>query len=156
MHAQERLAAYLKEQRVPFTMHHHPQMFTAQEIAASEHVSGHRFMKVVMLKAGDGLAMMCLPASLDVDLSAAAKLVDGEEVRIAEEDEFATVFGDCEVGAMPPFGNLYELPVFMDETMEGDEPIVFNAGTHTETFELNVDDFERLVKPRIARFATEH
>jgi len=156
MRAQERLAGYLQQQGVEFSMHHHPQAYTAQEVAASEHVSGHRFVKVVMVKGNDELAMMCVPASLDVDLDAAAEVLEADEVRLAEEEEFAPVFGDCEVGAMPPFGNLYEVPVYMDETLEEDDRIVFNAGTHRETFEMSLEDFERLVHPKIAHFATTH
>jgi Ala-tRNA(Pro) deacylase len=156
MKAQERLAAYLQQQGVEFSMHHHPQAYTAQEVAASEHVSGHRFVKVVMVKGDDDLAMMCIPASFDVDLDAAAEVLDANDVRIADEEEFAPVFGDCEVGAMPPFGNLYEVPVYMGETLEGGGRIVFNAGTHRETFEMTVADFERLVHPKIAQFSTTH
>ena len=156
MKAQERLAAYLQEQGVDFSAHRHPQAFTAQEVAASEHVSGHRFVKVVMVKGDEKLAMACVPASLDVDLDAVASLLEVEEVRLAEESEFAPLFGDCEVGAMPPFGNLYEVPVYLDEALEEDGRIVFNAGTHRETIEMSVHDFERLVHPKVASFATTH
>ena len=156
MKAQERLAAYLQEQGVEFSAHRHPQAFTAQEVAASEHVSGHRFVKVVMVKSDDELAMVCVPASLDVDLGAVAQALHADDVRLAEEAEFAPLFGDCEVGAMPPFGNLYEVPVYMDEALEQDDRIVFNAGSHRETFEMSVNDFERLVNPKIASFATTH
>jgi Ala-tRNA(Pro) deacylase len=156
MTAQERLAAYLQEQGVEFSMHHHPKAYTAQEVAAVEHVSGHRFVKVVIVKGDDDLAMMCVPASLDVDLDAAAEAMEVEQVRLAEEEEFAPIFSDCEVGAMPPFGNLYNVPVYMDETLEEDERIVFNGGSHRETFEIAIDDFERLVHPQIAHFSTVH
>jgi len=156
MTAQERLAAYLQQQGVEFSLHHHSQAYTAQEVAASEHVSGHRFVKVVMVKGDDGLAMMCVPASLDVDLDAAAEVLHTDCVRLAYEEEFAPLFDDCEVGAMPPFGNLYDVPVYLDETLEEDDKIVFNGGTHRETFEMSVDDFERLVHPRVAHFSTMH
>ena len=156
MKAQERLAAYLQEEGVEFSAHRHPQAFTAQEVAASEHVSGHRFVKVVMVKSDDDLAMVCVPASLDVDLDAVARVLNVDTVQLAEESEFAPVFADCEVGAMPPFGNLYEVPVYFDEALESDERIVFNAGTHRETFEMSVNDFERLVHPKVAHFSTTH
>jgi Ala-tRNA(Pro) deacylase len=156
MTAQERLAAYLQEQGVEFAMHHHSRAYTAQEVAAVEHVSGHRFVKVVMVKGDDGLAMMCVPASFDIDLDAAAEVLEADEIRLAEEEEFAPLFGDCEVGAMPPFGNLYDLPVYMDESLEEDDRIVFNGGTHRETFEIALDDFERLVHPRVGKFVTLH
>ena len=156
MTARERLATYLQEQGVEFSLHHHPQAFTAQEIAAAEHVSGHRFVKVVMVKGDGDLAMRCVPASLDVDLDAAAEVLEADDVALAEEEDFAPVFEDCEVGAMPPFGNLYDLPVFIDESLEGDRRIVFNAGTHRETLEMALDDFERLVHPHVGHFSTEH
>ncbi len=156
MKAQERLAAYLQDQGIDFSAHRHPQAFTAQEVAASEHVSGHRFVKVVMVKGDDDLAMVCVPASLDVDLDAVANLLDVDEARLAEEAEFAPLFADCEVGAMPPFGNLYHVPVYLDEALEEDGMIVFNAGTHRETFEMSVEDFERLVHPKVAHFAITH
>ncbi len=156
MKAQERLAAYLQEQGIEFSVHHHPQAFTAQEIAASDHVSGHRFVKVVMVTDGEKLTMVCVPASLDVDLRAVADVLGVDEVRLAEESEFAPIFDDCEVGAMPPFGNLYEVPVYIDESLEQDDRIVFNAGTHRETFEMSVADFEHLARPKIASFAVRH
>ena len=148
MKAQERLAAYLQDEGVDFSTHRHPQAFTAQEVAASEHVSGHRFVKVVMVKSDEDLAMVCVPASLDVDLDAVADLLNVDEVRLAEESEFAPVFSDCEVGAMPPFGNLYEVPVYLDEALEEDELIVFNAGTHEEAIRMEFKDFEECVHPR--------
>jgi Ala-tRNA(Pro) deacylase len=156
MKAQERLAAYLQDAGVAFSAHRHPQAFTAQEVAAAEHVSGRRFVKVVMVADGDALTMVCVPASLEVDLRAVADILGVDEVRLAEESEFAPVFGDCEVGAMPPFGNLYEVPVYFDEALEEDDQIVFNAGSHRETFEMSVDDFERLVRPKIARLTVTH
>lgn len=156
MKARERLAAYLQQQGVEFSTHHHAQAFTAQEVAASEHVSGHRFVKVVMVKKDDDLAMLCLPAALDVDLETAAEALGAGDLRLATEEEFGPLFEDCEIGAMPPFGNLYEVPVFVDESIEQDDRIVFNAGSHRETFEMAVEDFERLVHPKVLSFARPH
>ena len=156
MRGQERLAEYLQEQGVEFSTEIHPEAFTAQEVAASEHVPGQMFVKVVMVKGGEDLAMMCVPAPLDVDLEAAAEVLHSDKARLATEEEFAPLFPDCEVGAMPPFGNLYEVPVFIDDSLEEDEHIVFNAGTHRDTVEMLLDDFERLVHPTVAHFGKTH
>ncbi len=156
MKGQQRLAEYLQRQGVEFSSKVHPEAYTAQEVAASEHVPGYEFVKVVMVKGDDGLAMMCLPAPLDVDLGAAAEVLESEHARLATEEEFAPLFPDCEVGAMPPFGNLYEVPVYIDESLEQDDRIVFNAGTHHETFEMALEDFERLVHPKVADFCQTH
>jgi len=156
MRGQERLAEYLQEQGVEFSTRIHPEAYTAQEVAASEHVPGQMFVKVVMVKAGDSLAMMCLPAPLDIDFDAAAEALNSDTARLATEEEFASLFPDCEVGAMPPFGNLYDVPVFIDASLEEDERIVFNACNHCETVEMLLDDYERLVHPTVADFGRPH
>jgi len=150
MTADNRLTAFLKEQGVPFQTQHHAQAFTAQEIAASQHVPGNMLAKVVMLTDGDELTMAVLPAPDHVDLKKAQAAIGGRTVRLAEESEFAQHFPDCEVGAMPPFGNLYDVPVYVDNALTEDETIVFNAGSHTDTMSLTYDDFERLAKPTVA------
>ena len=145
-----RLIAFLKEQGVPFQTQHHAQAFTAQEIAASEHVPGKMVAKVVMLTDGDELAMVVLPAPDHVDLKKATAAIGGKTVRLAEEREFAQRFPDCEIGAMPPFGNLYDVPVYVDAGLTEDETIVFNDGNHTDTMSLTYKDFERIVRPTVA------
>lgn len=150
-----RLPAFLREQGVPFQTQHHAQAFTAMEIAASEHVPGRMLAKVVMLTDGDKLSMAVLPAPQHVDLGKAREVVGGGELRLAEEDEFSARFPDCEVGAMPPFGNLYDLPVYVDRALTDDETIVFNNGSHTDTMSLAYKDFERLVKPTVADITEE-
>jgi Ala-tRNA(Pro) deacylase len=97
--------------------------------------------------------MLALPASYQVDLGKAATALGVKEVRLAEEEEFEDTFPDCEIGAMPPFGNLYGVPVYVDETLAEDETIVFRSGTHTDTMSVSYADFERLVEPTIAEFA---
>ena len=153
MNCKERLEAYLRENKVLFQIVHHPLAYTAQEVAASEHVPGKMLAKVVMVFADGKLAMLALPAPYRVDLNKAAAILAAREVRLSHEEEFAAAFPDCEVGAMPPFGNLYDLPVYADKALAEDEEIVFQAGTHTDTMTLKYADFERLVKPKVAEFA---
>jgi Ala-tRNA(Pro) deacylase len=99
------------------------------------------------------MVMLTLPAPYQVDLEKAGKVLGAEEARLAEEEEFEGVFPDCEVGAMPPFGNLYDLPVYVEEALAEDETIFFRAGTHTDTMSVRYADFEQLVEPTVAEFA---
>jgi Ala-tRNA(Pro) deacylase len=147
------LEDYLRENRIPFETQHHPRAVTAQEVAASEHVPGKMLAKTVMVLADREMVMLALPASYQVDLGKAATALGVKEARLAEEEEFEDTFPDCEIGAMPPFGNLYGVPVYVDETLAEDETIVFRSGTHTDTMSVSYADFERLVEPTIAEFA---
>ncbi len=152
MRCRERLEATLREHQVPFQVQHHAQAFTAQEVSESEHIPGRLLAKVVIVIADGKSFMLVLPGPLKVDLAKAAKVLGAREARLAREEEFVTAFPDCEVGAMPPFGNLYNLPVFVDRSLQEDETIYFQAGTHTDTIALRYADFERLVKPSVASF----
>jgi Ala-tRNA(Pro) deacylase len=149
----DRLENYLREKRVPFEVRHHPRAVTAQEVAASEHVPGKMLAKTVMVLADGEMVMLALPASYQVDMEKAGPALGAQDVRLAHEEEFEGSFPDCEVGAMPPFGNLYDLTVYVEETLAEDEKIVFRAGTHTDTMSVSYADFERLVRPRVAEFA---
>jgi Ala-tRNA(Pro) deacylase len=149
----DRLEAYLREKRVPFEVRHHPRAITAQEVAASEHVPGKMLAKTVMVLADGKMVMLALPAPYRVDMEKAGAALGAGEVRLAQEEEFEGAFPDCEVGAMPPFGNLYDLPVYVEETLTEDEIIVFRAGTHTDTMSVRYADFERLVQPTVAEIA---
>jgi Ala-tRNA(Pro) deacylase len=153
MQCKARLEAYLRDNQVPFRVQHHPVAYTAQEVAASEHIPGKLLAKVVMAFADGKLVMLALPAPYRVDPAKAAAALRAEEVRLAHEAEFAAAFPDCEVGAMPPFGNLYGVPVYADRALGEDDTIVFRAGTHTDTMSLKYADFERLVRPTVAEFA---
>ena len=152
MDCKDRLEAYLREKQVPFAVRHHPRAITAQEVAASEHVPGKMLAKTVTVLVDGKMVMLALPAPYQVDMDKAGKAL-GVEVRLAHEEEFENTFPDCEVGAMPPFGNLYEVPVYVEAALAEDETIVFRAGTHTDTMSLSYADFERLVEPTIAEFA---
>ncbi|OGO46123.1 MAG: hypothetical protein A2W34_02530 [Chloroflexi bacterium RBG_16_64_32] len=153
MGCKEDLEAYLRENKVPFQVQHHAVAYTAQEVAAAEHVPGRMLAKVVMILGNGGLSMFVLPAPARVDLDRAATVLSAKEARLAQEDEFAGRFPDCEVGAMPPFGNLYDLPLYVDRSLAEDETIVFDSGTHTDTMSMKYADFARLAKPIVAEFA---
>jgi Ala-tRNA(Pro) deacylase len=153
MNCKDRLETYLRDNQVFFETHHHPTAFTAQEVAASEHTPGKMVVKVVMVLADGELVMLAMPAPYQADLNRVGEALGATEVRLANEEDFASAFPDCEVGAMPPFGNLYDLPVYVDEALAEDETIVVQAGTHTDTMRLRYADFERLVEPTVGRFA---
>jgi Ala-tRNA(Pro) deacylase len=152
MSCKDRLEEYLSDNGVPFQVQHHARVFTAQEVAAAEHIPGKQLAKVVMAVADGQPVMLALPASYRVDRTKAAAVLGVTEVRLAKEREFAATFQDCEVGAMPPFGNLYGVDVYVDQTLADDETIVMRAGTHTDTLSLRYVDFARLVQPSVGQF----
>jgi Ala-tRNA(Pro) deacylase len=153
LNCKDRLEDYLRKNAVPFEVQHHPRVVTAQEVAATEHIPGKMLAKTVMVLADGEMVMLALPASYQVDLEKAGGVLEAAEVRLAEEEEFENAFPDCEVGAMPLFGNLYDLPVYVEEALAEDETIFFRAGTHTDTMSVGYADFERLVEPTVAEFA---
>jgi Ala-tRNA(Pro) deacylase len=142
---------FLDARGVPYRAHHHAPRITAQEVAEEEHVSGHRFAKTVVVESGAGLLLAVLPADREIDLDLLEAQIG--PVRLAHEDALAGRFRDCELGAMPPFGELYGLPVVVDFELARQETIVFNAGTHEDTIAMAWDDY-RLVQPiRLLDFA---
>ena len=151
------VAAKLKEcldsNKVEYDVLAHPQVYTAQDVAAAAHVPGRELAKSVVVKADDRFALAVLPAPRKVNTEQLQKALGAKEVRMAHEAEFAALFPGCELGAMPPFGNLYGVEVFVDRSLTRDEDIVFNAGTHVEAVRMKYKDFERLVNPTIADFA---
>lgn len=151
MKSKLKLESYLRENGVAYETQHHPQAFTAQEVAASEHISGRVLAKVVMVIADGKPNMLVLAAKEHVYLPEVARLLQANEARLAEESEFAPLFPDCEVGAMPPFGNLYNLPVYVDADLTMEERIYFQAGSHTDTMSMRYGDYARLVRPTVAR-----
>lgn len=154
MECKARLENYLRDHRAPYSLHHHPPAFTAQAVAESEHISGKSMAKVVIVFKDGTMTMLALPANLRVNLTKAAKALSVREIRLAHEDEFQAAFPDCDVGAMPPFGNLYDIETYVDKNLEESAEIVFNAGTHEDTIHLQYADFERLVHPKVAEFAS--
>ena len=147
------LREFLDASKASYSVHSHPTAYTAQEIAALSHVKGRALAKVVMVKAGADLTMLVLPADHKVDFARVKAVLGVKDVKLAQEGEFSGVFPGCEVGAMPPFGNLFNLPVYADRSLEKDEEIVFNAGTHTLTAKMAWRDYARLVKPKMEDFA---
>ena len=143
------LQDYLDQNNVKYRVISHSPAFTAQEIAASAHISGKNMAKTVILKVDGKLAMVVLPAADRVDLSALREVLDALEIELACEEEFKDEFPECEVGSMPPFGNLYGMEVFASRSLTTRDEIAFNAGTHTELIDLAYRDFENLAKPRI-------
>ncbi|MCF7761540.1 MAG: YbaK/EbsC family protein [Cephaloticoccus sp.] len=135
------------------TIRHSPAV-TAADVAASAHVAGRDFAKTVMMWVGGHLAMVVLPASRRIVLHDLRELLESPEARFATESEFRDLFPDCELGAMPPFGNLYGLPVYMAASFTGEKEIAFNAGSHTEIIKMLFSDFEELVKPIVLEFMT--
>ncbi len=157
MTCKERLQASLDGEQVPYELQQHSIAYTAQQIAASEHISGKLVAKlvakVVIVWANGSPVVLTLPACNRVDFERVKEILHARDVRLADETEVAPLFPDCEVGAMPPFGNLYELPVVVDQHLAEDEYIVFPVGTHTETMRLRYDDFARVVRPVVADVA---
>ncbi len=150
-----KLKEFLDKNGVPYKVTTHREAFTAQEVAAAQHVPGMELAKVVILNSGKDFFMFVLPAPYRVDLKRAGALVGKGDISLASETQFTGLFPQCEPGAMPPFGNLYDIPVWVDEALGEDEEIVFNAGTHTQTVRMNYADFERLVKPKVVRLAEQ-
>jgi len=149
----ERLETYLREQQVPFDVQHHRVAYAAQDVAAIEHIPNELMVKVVLVFADGALTMLALPASHRVDLAHLGAAIGAKEVALAGERELAAAFTDCEVGAMPPFGNLYGIRVYVDRLLTQEKRIVFQAGTHTDTISMAYADYARLAQPKVANFA---
>ena len=148
-----RLKTLLNAQRVKYSTQTHPTVYTAQEIAAAQHVPGRQLAKCVLVKTPGGVVLAVLPAIYRVDLKKLKALLRAKTIRIASETDIKQAFPDVEVGAMSPFGNLYQVPTVVDKSLGTSGDIVCNAGTHTETLKVSYRDFERLVKPRVGSFA---
>jgi Ala-tRNA(Pro) deacylase len=149
-----RLRYFLDEHGATAHIHPHRPVYTAQEVAATEHVSGRSVAKVVMAVADGRMVMLVLPASLRVDVARAREALGASVVRLAAEDEFRTFFPDCELGAMPPFGHLYGLPVYVDPELANAPMMLFEAGSHREVGVIAFDEFQRLEHPHLVPLAS--
>jgi len=149
----QKLKEFLDENKVKYISVQHSSAYTAQEIAAIAHIPGKDLAKTVMIKIDGKMAMAVLPASYKVSFDHLKEALDVNEVRLAYEQEFMDKFPDCEVGAMPPFGNIYGMDVYVAESLAEDEEIAFNACSHTELIKMKFSDFERLVKPKRIKFS---
>ena len=147
------ISDYLDSQHVWYRTSTHPLAFTAQGLAHAQHVSGKLLAKAVMVKADSRMIMVVLPASHCIQFGELQKLLNAGSIRLSTEDEFRDLFPGCELGAFPPFGNLYHIEVWVDKAMQEHPNILFNAGTHIETIEMSFADFERLVQPRVGSFS---
>lgn len=148
-----RVEASLRENEIPYRVLQHSEASSASELAESLHVSGKRVAKVVIVRAKGRYAMVVLPSHLQVNLQRLARLLKVNDVSLASEAELKTLFPDCEVGAMPPLGHLYGLPVYADLSLRLDPLFVFAAGTRHDAIEIFYRDFEAWVKPKIGIFA---
>jgi Ala-tRNA(Pro) deacylase len=149
----QKLREFLDSNKVKYVQISHSPAYTALEIAASAHVPGKELAKTVIVWVDGKTAMAVLPASYHIDFDKLAKAAGASKASLASEEEFGDLFPACEVGSMPPFGNLYGMNVFVAKPLPDDEEIAFNAGSHTELVRLRYKDFERLVRPKIADFA---
>jgi len=149
----KRLREYLDSHGVKYVAISHSPAYTAQEIARVAHVPGQEMAKTVMVKLDGELVMIAMPAPAKVRFDLLREASGAELVELARERDFAEFFPGCELGAMPPFGNLYEVPVIVDESLAHDEEICFNAGTHTELIRMSYADFDALVKPTVMRLS---
>jgi Ala-tRNA(Pro) deacylase len=151
----ESITAYLEENGVPFQRHPHRRAVTAQELAAALHVTGYRVAKSVIVNADDQYWIAVLGAPDLIDLDALGRLLDARSVELAGEEEFADFFPNCELGAEPPFGRLYEIGVVCDESLRSADRLLFRAGSHEEALELRFEDFLRLEEPLLGAFIEE-
>jgi Ala-tRNA(Pro) deacylase len=152
----KKLKEMLDQAKVSYEVYTHPLAYTAQEIAEKQHVSGKEMAKVVMLEVDDALVMGVILASSKIHQNTTRASLGASAVRLATENEFTARFPECEIGAMPPFGNLFGLKVVVDPALEKDEYIYFNAGNHVQTVRMKYKDFAELVKPQVALLTKEN
>lgn len=151
-----RLIKYLDEHEKKYVVVKHSRAYTAQEVAASAHIPGKEMVKTVIVKVDGDLKMVVLPSTHDVDFDSIKDIFDADKVELASEEEFENVFPDCELGAMPPFGNFYDIETLVAEVLTEDEEIAFNAGNHHELIKIKYNDYEELVSPRILRVGVKN
>jgi Ala-tRNA(Pro) deacylase len=147
-----KLKELLDREKVKYVSISHSMAYTAQEIAASAHIPGREIAKSVMVKVDDQMIMAVVPATARVELDRLRELAGGHNVALASEEEFKALFPECATGAMPPFGRLYGMELFVDRSLAEDEEIAFNAGSHAELIRMSYKDFERLAQPIMGEF----
>jgi Ala-tRNA(Pro) deacylase len=151
-----KLKEYLDSNKIKYVIKSHSVAYTSPEIAALAHVPGKEWAKTVIIKVDGNLAMAVLPASYRIDFDDLKKAVGVKSIELASEEEFENQFADCELGAMPPFGNLYDMNVYVAESLAEDEDITFNACSHKELIQMSYKDFERLVNPKVIKFSYQY
>lgn len=147
---------FLDQNNIKYVSIKHSKAFTAQEIAASAHIDGKKIAKTVVLKVDGRLVFAVLPATYKVDFDLIKEAIGSKDVRLANEQEFKDKCPGCEVGAMPPMGNLFNIDTYVAASLVEDEEIAFNAGNHTELIRMNYTDFEKLVNPKVLRFSHKY
>lgn len=151
-----KLTDYLDKNGKKYVIVTHSEAFTAQEVAASAHIPGKDMVKTVMIKADGDMKMVVLPSTHDVDFNAIREALDADDVELASEEEFKSLFPESETGAMPPFGNLYDIDTLVAESLTNGDIIAFNAGNHKEVIKLAFSDYEELVQPDILPVGVKH
>jgi len=150
----KKLKEFLDKEKIKYISIIHSPAYTAQQVAASAHITGKELAKTVIVELDGKMAMAVLPANRKIVLQDLREVTGSNEVKFASEDQFQAKFPGCETGAMPPFGNLYGMEVYTAESLSSNDEIAFNAGSHTEVIKMKFDDFERLVKPKVVSFTT--
>jgi Ala-tRNA(Pro) deacylase len=150
----KKLKEFLDRERIKYVSIVHSTAYTAQEVAASTHITGKELAKTVIVKLDGEMAMAVLPANRKIVLQDLREVTGSDQVKFASEEEFKARFAECETGAMPPFGNLYGMEVYAAASLSDNVEIAFNAGSHTEVIKLAYRDFERLAKPKVLSFTT--
>jgi Ala-tRNA(Pro) deacylase len=148
------LKEFLDQNQVKYVCITHSKAYTAQEVAESAHIPGRSMAKTIIVDLDSELAMAVLPANKKIVLEDLREITGSERAKFVAEDKFKGRFPDCEIGAMPPFGNLYGMSVFAADSLAASAEIAFNAGSHEEIIKLAYADFERLVKPNVICFTT--
>ena len=144
--------SYLDELGIPYRMSHHPTAYTAQDLASAEHVPGRQVVKAVVVKADGRFVMCALPASHRVDLTALREQLQADDVRLVDERKLSELFPDCELGAEPPIGRIYNIPTLMDESLVADARVTFQAGTHSDAVTMSLADYRRAAQPEMGYF----
>ncbi|KQC11530.1 MAG: deacylase [Smithella sp. SDB] len=148
----KKLKEFLDSQKVKYVKIIHSPAFTAQEIAHTAHIPGKELAKTVIVNIDGTMAMAVLSANYSIDFDYFQKETGAKKIELASEEQFKDKFPDCEIGFMPPFGNLYGMDVYVDKHLAYDKEIAFNAGAHLELFKMSYQDFEKLVKPKVLKF----
>lgn len=151
----KKIKTYLDKNKIKYSTMKHKEAFTAQEIAAAQHIPGKQVVKTVLVKADDKYILAVLPAVHMVNFDSLKKVLKAKKVSLASEDDISKLIPDFEVGAMPPFGNMFDLPVYADSLLKEDKDIVFNAGSHTDMIKIKYKDFEKLANPVIGEFGKQ-
>jgi len=152
----KKLKEFLDSENIKYISIMHSRAYTSQETAEMAHISGKELAKTVMVKLDGKMAMAVLPADEQIDLELLKSNTNAKKAVLATEDEFRNIFSQCETGAMPPFGNLYDQEVYVEESLTADETIAFNAGSHSELIQLSYSDYAQLVKPKVIRMSTRY